>query len=405
MERYGYRYRLFPSIAIKLYKSLIHTVSLLRGGISLMDRYLAAQLIPPFVLSVGIFTSMGVALANLSDLSNKVFEYNLPMLDAVKILLYKVPEFLSYALPISVLLTTLMTYGRLSSESELIALRSCGVSLWRATVPAVILSVIVTGITFVFNECVVPETNYRATEILVKVLNEDRHFWQTKDIFYPNYEQKTLPNGQTLRQLKSLFYAEKFDGKKMQSLTIINWLGERLNEIVISDTAQWNDDQNIWDFFNGTVYLIDKNTSYKEAVPFKHQQFPLPKEAFEFAQQGRSPYEMNLFQAIQYKNLLVASGDTKNVRFFDVRIHQKIAFPFVCIVFGVMGAAIGSKPQQMSRGTSLGLTVGIVFAYYMVNFFTGSFGMIGLLSPSISAWLPNLFGVGIGGWILKKLEN
>ncbi|WP_245602791.1 LptF/LptG family permease [Gloeothece verrucosa] len=370
-----------------------------------MDRYIATQLIPPYILSVGLFTSMGVAIANLSDLSNKVLEYDLPIVDALKILLYRVPEFFSYALPISVLLTTLMTYGRLSSESELIALRSCGISLWRATIPAVMLSLIVTGLTFIFNECVVPETNYRATGILVKVLHEERHFWQNKDIFYPNYEQIKLPNGQTLRQLKSLFYAEKFDGQKMQSLTIINWLGERLNEIVVSDTAQWNSDQNIWDFFDGTVYLIDGNAAYKEAVTFKHQQFPLPKEAFEFASQGRSPYEMNLFQAVQYKNLLQESGDTKNVRFFEVRIQQKIAFPFICLVFGVMGAAIGAKPQQMSRGTSLGLTVGIVFAYYMVNFFTGSFGMIGLLSPSMAAWLPNFFGVGIGGWILKKLEG
>ncbi|WP_239005469.1 LptF/LptG family permease [Gloeothece citriformis] len=370
-----------------------------------MDRYLTSQLIPPFVLSVGIFTSMGVALANLSDLSNKVFEYDLPVIDALKILLYRVPEFFAYALPISVLLTTLMTYGRLSSESELIALRSCGISLWRATVPAVILSVIVSGITFVFSEGVVPETNYRATEILVKVLHEERNFWQNKDIFYPNYEEVKLANGQTFRQLKTLFYAEKFDGQKMRSLTIINWLGDHLNEIVVSDSAQWNANQNIWDFFNGTVYLIDTDKSYKEAVPFKHQQFPLPKEAFEFATQGRNPYEMNLFQALQYKRLLEASGDNKNVRFFDVRIHQKIAFPFVCLVFGIMGAAIGAKPQQMSRGTSLGLTVGIVFSYYMLNFFTGSFGMIGLLSPMMAAWLPNLFGVGIGGWILKKLEN
>jgi len=59
------------------------------------------------------------------------------------------------------LLAALMTYSRLSSDSELIALRSCGVSIYRL-VPAFILSFVVTGMTFLFNEQVVPAANYQA---------------------------------------------------------------------------------------------------------------------------------------------------------------------------------------------------------------------------------------------------
>lgn len=390
---------------MKLSKPLVYNLRVLLNGVSLLDRYITAQLIPPFLLSVGIFATLGVAIGNLSDLANKVVDENLPLVLAIQILLLKVPEFIAYALPVSLLLATLMAYGRLSSDSELIALRSCGISLYRLIIPAIMLSFLVTGITFVFSEGIVPSANYRATAILVESIHEEHDFWQTKDIFYPDYENIILPDGKTLKQLKSLFYAEKFDGEQMKSLTILKWLGEKLTQIVISDSARWNPDENIWDFFDGTIYKLSSDASYSQSSSFKHEQFPLPKEAFYFASQGRNPYEMNIAQALRYKRLLKLTGDDKKVRTFDVRIWQKIAFPFVCLVFGLVGATLGSLPQRMSRGTSFGLSLVIVFSYYMLNFIMISFGMIGVLSPMIAAWVPNLFGLGIGGLLLKRLNG
>lgn len=390
---------------MKPFRSFINNLKSLLGSLSLLDRYITAQLLPPFILGVGIFASLGVAIGNLSDLANKVVDYNLPIIQAIKILLYKIPEFTAYALPVSVLLATLMAYGRLSSDSELIALRNCGASLYRIITPAVILSLVVTIIAFLFNEYVVPEANHRATGILVESIQEEHDFWQTKDIFYPDYENITLPNGKNLRELRSLLYAEQFDGEKMKSLTILKWLGKQLNQIVISDSAQWNDNKNTWDFFNGTVYLLAADASYHQAMPFEHHQFSLPKEAFDFASLGRNPYEMNIFQASKYLQLLKRSGDEKSVRLFEVRIQQKLAFPFICLVFAVIGSTLGASPQRTGRGTSFGLCVAIVFLYYMVNFVVGGLGIVGVLSPLFSAWLPNLFGLAVGGLLLYKLNG
>jgi lipopolysaccharide export system permease protein len=136
-------------------------------AISMMDRYLISQLMPPFLFSVGLVATLGVAIGYLSDLANKIVERQLPLLQAAEILLLKVPEFVTYALPISVMLTTLMTFGRLSSDNELIALRSCGTSLFRIAWPAIFLSAWVTAATFGLSEWVVPSANYQATTILV----------------------------------------------------------------------------------------------------------------------------------------------------------------------------------------------------------------------------------------------
>ncbi len=392
---------------MKVIKRLSHFLRLRLGGwsISLMDRYITSQLISPLLFSVGLVSVLGVAIGYLSDLSDKVVDANLPLVQASEILLLKVPEFTAYALPISVMLSTLLTYGRLSNDSELIALRGCGVSLYRLIVPALVVSFMVTGVTFVVSELVVPAANYRATSILVKYLQEEHPFWQNKDIFYPDYEQVELPNGETEKRLKHLFFAEKFDGQHLKTLTVLEWLEERLNRIVVSDSATWNKQEETWDFFNGTIYQLAPDASYKESHPFEHRQLPLTKAAFEFALQGRDPYEMNLIQARQYMKILKMMGDDKKLRTFQVRIQQKLAFPFICVVFGVIGSALGSAPQQMSRATGFGLSVVIIFSYYLLGFLIGSLGLMGLISPILAGWLPNILGLAMGGWFLYRFAE
>jgi lipopolysaccharide export system permease protein len=134
-------------------------------GLSVMDRYIATELIPPFLFGVGAFSSVGVAIGTLFDLVRKVTDSGLPLTIAIQVLLLKLPLFISYAFPMSTLLAALMTYSRLSSDSELIALRSCGVSLYRLVVPAVVLSLVVTGMTFLFNEMVVLPPTIRRPQL------------------------------------------------------------------------------------------------------------------------------------------------------------------------------------------------------------------------------------------------
>ena len=279
---------------------------------SLMDRYIASQLIPPFLFSVGIVASLGLAIGYLSDLANKIVEKNLPVFSAAEVLLLKLPEFLTYALPISVMLATMMTFGRLGGDSELIALRSCGVSLYRIILPAILLSVLVTGWTFLLSEWVVPEANYRATSILVDSINEEHPFWQNRDIFYPEFETITLENGKTVRQLKSLVYAEKFDGKEMENLTVLKWSNNQLRQIILSHNATWDGETNQWNFFDGTLYQLTESAAYQDAIPFSNRQVHLPKAAFDFARQGRDPYEMTIAEARQYIDILRLIGDQKN---------------------------------------------------------------------------------------------
>ncbi|HEY9728748.1 MAG TPA: LptF/LptG family permease [Chroococcales cyanobacterium] len=371
-------------------------------GLSVMDRYLTAEIVLPFLFGVGAFSSVGIAIGTLFDLVRKVTDAGLPLEIAVQVLLLQMPQFIAYSFPMAMLLATLMAYSRLSNDSELIALRSCGVSLYRFVAPAVVFSLLVTGMTFLFNELVVPAANYQASVTLEKALNDDSPSFRESNIFYPEYGQETQPNGQKIKKLRRLFYANQFDGERMKGLTILDWSQQGLNQVVTSDSAVWNPDRSTWDFFNGTIYLIAPDASYRNVVRFENQQLKLPKGPLDLKIKDRKSDQMNIAQILPRMQLARLAGDAKQVRKFTLRIHQKLSFPFVCLVFGVVGAALGTRPQRTSRATSFGISVVIIFSYYLLQFLTEALGLSGVLSPYMAAWLPNLFGLGAGGLFLVR---
>lgn len=118
--------------------------------ISVMDRYVTVELLLPFLFGIGLFTSLGLSIGTLFELIRKVTESGLLLSVAFKILFLRMPGFIALAFPMSLLLATLMAYSRLSSDSEIIALRSVGVNIYRLVIPAVILSLCVTGMTFFY---------------------------------------------------------------------------------------------------------------------------------------------------------------------------------------------------------------------------------------------------------------
>ena len=250
---------------------------------TIMDRYLLSELIPPFLFGVGAFSSLGVTIDAVFELVRKIVESGLPVGIAIQVFLLKMPNFIVLAFPMSTLLATLMTYSKLSSESELIALRGCGVSVYRMVLTAVMLSLVVTGMTFVFNEQIAPTANYQANQTLQNALKSDKPIFKQQNIFYPEYRDIQEADGSKSRMLTRLFYADQFDGKRMKGLTIIDRSTKGLNQVVVAESGKWNGSQNVWDFSNGTIYLIAPNGSYRNIVRFEEQQLKLPRTPLSLA--------------------------------------------------------------------------------------------------------------------------
>jgi lipopolysaccharide export system permease protein len=370
---------------------------------SLMDRYIARELTLPFLFGVGAFSSIGISIGALFELIRRVTESGLSINLAIQIFALKLPEFIVLAFPMSTLLSTMMTYSRLSSDSELIALRGCGVSVRRIIAPAVVLSMLVTGLTFLFNELITPAANYQAAITMEQALNSERPPFQERNIFYQEFQPASDdPNAQELRRL---FYARRFDGETMYGLTILDFSQKGLNQVVSSEAATWDFGKNTWNFYNGTIYVVSPDGSFRHIVTFDNQELQLPRTPLDLASRTKSDTEMNIAEASRQLELVRRSGDERSVRRWETRIQQKYALPFVCVVFGLVGASIGVRPQRTSKATSFGVSIVIIFGYYLLSFITNAMGETGFLSPFMAAWLPTILGSVAGIFLLLKASR
>ncbi len=81
---------------------------------------------------------------------------------------------------------------------------------------------------------------------------------------------------------------------------------------------------------------------------------------------------------------------------------NKIALPFVCLVFGLIGSALGLRPQNTNKATGFGICVFLIFSYYLLSFMSESMGIWGIVTPLMAAWLPNILGLLAGSWMLVQ---
>ena len=364
-----------------------------------MDRYLLQQLSWFFLFSVSLLTALGVAIGTVSDLAYKVSEYRLPIPIALLIFGCKIPEYAAYALPISILLTGLVVYGRLNSDRELTALLSFGISLYRLVVPAIVFSLIVTAVTFLLNELIVPAANYQANLLQNPYITKTELNLQKQDIYYTEYESRSP------KKLLRIYFAERYQQPNLIGVTIISLGKGQVEQIITAQSARWDRQQQVWNLVKGTSNRFEARQNISPIEDFERLQLPPSPKIFEIISKQRSPEDMNIRQAKEYVSLIEDSSEPAYVTRFRVRIQQKYAFPFICVVFVLIGSTLGIKYSQLNRARSFALCVGIVFTYYCLGFAIGSLGITGTISPWMAAWLPNLIGLGIGSYLLINANS
>lgn len=362
----------------------------------IFDRYILGTLSVTFLFGMGLFSSLGIALGSLLDLVRQVRESQLLLDVALRILLLKIPEFVSFAIPMAALLACLLVYSRLSSDSELIALRSLGLSIYRIVFPAFLFGFVITGGAWFFQDRLVPQSNYEAAITLETALKDRSSTYKEARLLYPEYGDNGF--------LSRLFYAEEYDGEKMYYLTIIDRSNQGISQIVTARSATWDSKHNIWDFNQGLVYFVDPDGKYRNIMRFNHHQLALPNLGLGNIRTERKYEEMSLTQARDYLRQLIAMGDRAEVQKLRVRIAEKIAFPWIVLVMSLVGAALGIR-QQRGRSASFGICLGLIFGYYLVAFIFSALGVAGKLPPLMSAWSPNLLGLAAAIGLLRQVAR
>lgn len=373
----------------------------------LLDRWLLGELAGPLIFGIAAFTAVSLSVGAVFELVRRVAESGLPLDVAVQVLVLQMPSFLVLSFPMATLMATLLTYSKLSGNSELTALRSVGVATWRMVVPAVCLALVMTLLTFGFNEAVVPHTLFQAKATLNRAIGRAVTGEQGERVTYSRYSDVELPDGSREKGLTHFFYAQRFNKGVMEQVTLLDLsrTGQRL--MLTAQKARWDPDEAQWEFLDGHVYVVgDDADAPNTSAAFDRYLYPLGTEPLGVAKLPKDANAMTIGQARTAERLLRESGDPKGARKLRVRIQEKFAFPAVCLVFGLMGSSLGVRPNsRRSRSQGFGLSVLLIFGYYLVAFSFSSLGVKGVLPAVVSAWSPVLIGLLIGAGLLQRASR
>jgi len=374
--------------------------------VPLLDRWLLGELMGPLLFGIAAFTVVTLSVGVVFELVRRVAESGLPLTAAMQVLTLRLPSFLVLSFPMATLMATLLAFSRLSGSSELTALRSVGVSTQRMVVPALALALAMSLLTFVFNDLIVPRANLAATTSLERALGKAISTEKGSNIMYSRFGKIAQEDGEKVKMLTHIFYARHHLRGEMRDVTILDFSRPGQRQMLTAETGLWNDQQAAWEFRNGRIINVDDDTGTTTSARFDRYSYPLSRDPLEVAKLPSDPSVMTVGQARTAERLQRQAGNAKEARRLRVRIQEKFAFPAICLVFGLIGSSLGVRPHsRTSRSQGFGISVLLIFGYYLMSFIFSSLGITGTLTPFLAAWLPVFVGLGGGLALLREASR
>jgi lipopolysaccharide export system permease protein len=365
---------------------------------TVLDRYVTFQLFQVVVFCVLLFTVIWLAPETLFKLIQNMFAGKLTPTQAGTMFLYHMPAVLQQSIPMAVFLGSLFLFRRLSSNFELIAMFATGIRPVRLLVPVLLVGAVFAGLHFFIQERVAPATGPRLAALYREnglTEQQDNNF-----VFVEKNRQSGQPekffligqteNGQALRDFIILYYSATEQG------------GVQIARILRAPTGVWNPSVKAWQLFDGVDYELNEEGIYREIRQFKEQWVSTSGylvKLLQYSQEG--PMDMDWKTLRKYVQLLRDGGQLQDVRFYEMRLQQKLALPAASLVLVILGAMIGMEKVRTNRAYSLTYGALILFCYSITIPFSANLGTLGILPPELVAWLPLLFASLVAVGILQ----
>ncbi len=376
-------------------------------NITLIDKWIISKLIPILFFAISAFTIVSLSVGVMFDLIRKIVEYGLPPLIALKVFVLSLPGFLVIAFPMSVLLSCLLTYGNLSSNSEILALKSLGINNYRIVLPSLLLAVFMTFLTFTFSDNLVPISNRVAADLLQNSLGKSMRTEKGRyNISFSKYgsiidsnTNKPIDGGS---HLTHIFYARRFLKKIMYDVTVIDFSKKGTKILITANNGSFDDELSSWKFNNGKIMATEDEGSVSTII-FDKYIYPLDNGPSKLAEIPRDANNMTISEARKAQKMYEMSGNLKESRKMKVRIYEKMTLPMSCIVFSLIGSTLGIKQNiRSSKSQGFGISIILIFLYYLTCFVFSSMGVIGILTPFFAAWIPVLMFLSFGSFLLWR---
>jgi lipopolysaccharide export system permease protein len=346
-----------------------------------LRRYFLREVAVPFVYGIGVFTFI-LLIARMLKLVELVVNRGVSPLEIGKLFTYILPTFFEVTVPMALLLAVLLSFGRLSADSEIIALKTSGISLYQMMKPVMLFTAGVTVLSLFLALYARPWGNAKLKAGLYEIAKTRASAGLTERVFNDDfaglviYVEHIQPPGD---QLAGVLIADSRD--PAQRNTVLAKRGFLVsNEEAHSVTLR---------LMEGTIHTFEPDAKSYHKTDFAVYDVTLNLAAAlaKFSQREKDAQEMTLGElraAIREKRQAGRSATSELIE-----LHRKFSLPCACLVFGLVAIPLGIQPARAVRSRGFAVSLGLIFLYYLLLSTGETMAEKGALSPAVALWMPN----------------
>ncbi|MFQ5432528.1 MAG: LPS export ABC transporter permease LptF [Nitrospinota bacterium] len=340
----------------------------------IIDRYIFMELSKVFLL--GLFVLMSIlTLEKVNFLSELILDRGLTIWEFIKLLGYTSPAFLAVSIPLAVLLASLITFSHLSADSEIVAMRACGIGFFRILLPVILFSLLAGAIAAYTTLNLQHVGNYRFITTITDAVSRKIGVTLGERLFYDRFPNAVIYVNEKVTgsdDLKGLFI---YDNQNPEKPRFITAGSGRLGAV---------EQQAVLKLKNGNIYSSDG----KSFRLIRYDEYELAIDtglgASRYIYQPREMSNDELRRVIKKRQ--AENHTAYNER---VEIQTRYALPVACIVFGLLGAPLGIRAHRGGRWGGLGIGVLMIVVNYLLLMLGEGLGRDGTLDPVPAVWFPN----------------
>ena len=358
----------------------------------ILDLYVSREYLR--VLLLGILGLLGVFyISTFIDLVDKLFRGETTTMMMVRYFYFRTPQFVYYVIPMGVLVATLVTVGLLTKNSELLVMRACGISLYRAATPLLFFGFLASGLLFLMQERVLVSANREADQ-----LERTIRRWPAATTAF-NRRWMVGTGGEMYHYDFFDQRANRFSSLLVYQLDESAW---RLRSVsrasdarFVASTTAADPSGGSWLGQQGWTREIRTKANGEEKAEVKYEPFTerqLTLEPPSYFKTDEPLADLMTYNELRdYITRLHASG--ANVTPQRVALERKVAFPFVTVIMTILAVPFAVSAGRHGAMYGVGIAIALAIVYIVTLSVSGALGAGGALPPLLAAWAPNaLFG-------------
>ncbi|MDI6741291.1 MAG: LPS export ABC transporter permease LptF [Smithella sp.] len=355
----------------------------------IIDRYIFKEIAVPFIIILFVLTFV-LLMGKILQIMDLIVNKGVSVISVIKVILFLMPAFMIFTIPIALLISILIGVGRLSSDNEITALKTSGISLLRMYYPVAIASLITFVFSIIISYFIVPQSNVATKRLLFNIVQQNANIGIKEKVFNDNFKG-------------FLIYADKIpDNKKYMEGIVISdkrIIGEQ-NTILARKAFLVSDLQSMTvklTLEDGSIHTVSSDLKNYRKIDFQIYDINLDLSGAlsDYDESAKSTQDMTMRELLD--KMKKPNLKENRMRELAIEAHKRFSTPLACIFFGIIGLPLGMRSHRSvkSKGFAIGLVV--VSIYYVLRTGGEAFAETGYMPVAIGVWGPNLlyavFGV------------